>query len=275
MKRTLAVPVLVVLVAGWSALGAGGAGGPSPGIKFASSGVLSRDGSTRYVALYANRGTVVESVRTRDGSIDRSVYFRGTYGLPFVAFDGSTGGLSADGRRLVLSTWPAYGRKAFTRFVVLDPRTLRIRSRLDLEGAFAFDALSPSGSVMYLTRFLGGPGSGRYGVRALSLDTKRLYPGAIIDRREPDEKMTGQPMTRTGSGDGKWAYTLYSRTGKSPFVHALDTVHRRAFCVDVPCQLSANDLSKVRLRLDGAHVLVRLGHRVVARIDRQTFRVTG
>src|SRR4051812_41813590 len=184
MKRTLAVPVLVVLVAGWSALGAGGAGGPSPGIKFASSGVLSRDGSTRYVALYANRGTVVESVRTRDGSIDRSVYFRGTYGLPFVAFDGSTGGLSADGRRLVLSTWPAYGRKAFTRFVVLDPRTLRIRSRLDLEGAFAFDALSPSGSVMYLTRFLGGPGSGRYGVRALSLDTKRLYPGAIIDRRE-------------------------------------------------------------------------------------------
>lgn len=275
MKRTLALPVLIAIALGSWAFAATGAGGPSPGLKFGSSGVLSRDGSTRYVVVWAGRGTVVESVRARDGNVDRSVYFRGTYGLPLVAFDGSTGGLSANGRRLVLSTWPAYGRDAVTRFVVVDPRTLRTRSRVQLEGAFAFDALSPSGSLMYLTQFLGGPTSGRYVVRVLNLDSKRLYPGAIVDRREPDEKMTGQPMTRTGSGDGRWAYTLYSRTGKSPFVHALDTVHRRAFCIDLPIKGWRSWVGRAQMRLGrgGKTVEVRYDGATVARVDTKTFEL--
>ena len=88
---------------------------------------------------------------------------------------------------------------------------------------------------MYLLQYLGKPGAAAqpYAVRAYNWKTKTLYPGAIVDRREPDEKMTGLPMTRTGTASG-WAYTLYSRADKRPFVHALDTVHRRAFCVDLP-----------------------------------------
>ena len=55
-----------------------------------------------------------------------------------------------------------------SRFVVLHPRTLRARSRVTLRGAFAFDALSPGGSLMYLLQYLGGPQSTRYAVRVLN-----------------------------------------------------------------------------------------------------------
>jgi hypothetical protein len=272
--RRLSLPIALAVVACWTAYSAAAAGGPSPGLKFGSTGVLSRDGSTRWVALWAGPGTVVESVRAGDGSVERSAYVRGIYGLPLVAFDGSTGGLSADGSRLVLSTWPAYGRHARTRFLFLDPYTLRVQTRVELEGAFAFDALSPNGSLMYLTQFLGGPRSGRYAVRAVNVASKRLYPGTIVDPREPAEKMTGTPFTRTGSRDGSWAYTLYSRAKGSPFVHALHTSAREAFCIDLPERLRPDGISQARMRVRGGVLQLRLGGRTIARIDRKTFEVS-
>ena len=75
---------------------------------------------------------------------------------------------------------------------------------------------------MYLIQYLGKDPNAiyqPYAVRAFNWNTLTLYPGSIVDRREPDEKMTGRPLARTGSGSG-WAYTLYSRTRKAPFVHA-------------------------------------------------------
>ena len=58
------------------------------------------------------------------------------FGVALVAYDNSAGGLSRDGRRLVVD-WPANGlANAKTRFVVLDPRTLRVRSRITLNGNF-------------------------------------------------------------------------------------------------------------------------------------------
>jgi hypothetical protein len=47
---------------------------------------------------------------------------------------------------------------------------------------------------MYLLQLEGGSGGGLdYDIRALNVRTRRLYPRAIVDRREPDEKMTGIP----------------------------------------------------------------------------------
>jgi hypothetical protein len=271
MRRTLVL--VTVLAAGWAAVAAADGGGPSPGESFGSPGVVGPKGTVRYVTVPAGKGTLLEAVSVRHGDVLRWRYLRGSFGIPLVAYDNTTGGLARNGRRLVLVS---HQSSAVTRIVVVVPSTFRPRTHLQLPGQWAFDALSPSGSLLYLIQYRGSPslGTGQpYAVRALNLNTKRLYASAIVDRREPDEKMTGMPLTRVESRDG-WAYTFYSRAGKGPFVHALDTVHRRAFCVDVPWQLSANELWKARLRIDGGHVLVRLGHRVVARIDRQTFRVT-
>lgn len=270
MRRTLA------LVGILGAVGAGVAtadgGGPSPGISFGSPGVVDRTGTVRYVALPSENGTTIAALGARAGRVLRWNFLNGVFGIPAVAWDGSTGGLTRDGRRLVVTTGASYG-SSVTRFVVLNPRTLRVRSRLMLHGAFAFDALSPAGSLMYVLQYLGDPNSGRYAVRAVNLNTRKLYPGAIVDRREPDEKMTGQPVTRVEGGDGVWAYTLYSRTNKSPFVHALDTVHRRAFCVDLPWHSTPNWLGQSRLQLRGDELLLRVRGKIKARVDRKTFAV--
>jgi hypothetical protein len=105
------------------------------------------------------------------------------------------------------------------------------------------------------------------------VSTGRLYPGSIVDRREPDEKMTGIPMTRVGSDDASWAYTLYSRPNGGPFVHALHTTAREAFCIDVPIGANDNDLSHVRMRLRGGSLELRLRGRTLATIDTRTFEV--
>jgi hypothetical protein len=274
MKRTLAIAMLVA--AAWVSTGSADGGGISPGVSFDGNGIPSRRGDVRYVTVFAGRGSVVEAVRIRGGVVLRSRFLRGMFGIPFVAYDGSVGGLSHNGRRLVLASVPPNFNHPITRFVVLDPRTFRIKTRLRLRGNFAFDAISPGGSLMYLIQHLGPPTSGRYAVRAMNLNTRRLYSGSIVDRREPDEKMTGIPVTRVESRDGTWAYTLYSRTNKSPFVHALDTGHRRAFCIDLPWRSSVRWLGSVRMRMSGGggQLILFTGRKVRATVDTKSFEVS-
>jgi len=269
MKRAL---VLGSFVAGLAVLvGSASGAGPSPGVTFGSPGVVSRDGKLRYLAMRAGGGTLVEAVTTRGGVVRRSRFLQGAFGVPLVAYDGSTGGLSRNGRRLIL-----YSPGTKTRFVVLDPRTLRVRDRLTLSGNFGFDALSPDGSLMYLIQLKSPPnGSGfAYDVRALDVDSGRLYPGAIVDRREPDEKMTGIPMTRVGSADASWAYTLYAKQSAGGFVHALHTTAREAFCIDLPLDLAGEQLGHVRMRVGKNVLVLRLRGKTIAKIDTRTFRVT-
>ena len=271
MKRAL---ILVPLVAGLALVGSAAGAGPSPGVTFGSRGVVSHDGKMRYVALRAGRSTLVEAVTTSGGVVRRSHLLKGAFGVPLVAYDGSTGGLSRDGRRLVLYS-PAGNVHAKTSFAVLDPRTLKARSRFALAGNFGFDALSPNGSTMYLIQIKGGPGGSgvNYDVRALNVNTGHLYPGAIVDRREPDEKMTGIPLTRVGSDDASWAYTLYAKNNGGAFVHALHTTAREAFCIDVSLGVPDDKLAKVRMRVTEDALILRLGSRTLATIDTKTYEV--
>jgi hypothetical protein len=261
MKRALVVGAVLAAVLAGSAAGAG----PSPGIAFGSPGVVSHDGTVRYVAMRAGKGTLVEAITKRTGMV-RSRFLKGLYGLPMVAYDGSMGGLSRNGKRLVVYAWGPQK----TRFVVLDPRTLKVRSRIVLDGGFGFDALSPDGSVMYLLQLKTGL---NYDVRALNVNTGHLHPGTIVDRREPDEKMTGIPITRAGSPDANWAFTLYSKANGGAFVHALHTTAREAFCIDVPLRIADNDMGRVRLRVREGSLDLRLRGKTLATINTRTFEV--
>jgi hypothetical protein len=273
MKRTLVLAAILGAV--WAAVAAADGGGPSPGVTFGSPGVVDKSGTVRFVSMPSSEGTTIAALGARAGRVLRWNYLHGVFGIPAVAWDGSTGGLARNGRRLVVTTGANYGSK-ITRFVVLNPRNLRVRSRFMLHGAFAFDAISPGGSLMYLLQYLGDRNAGRYAVRVYNLNTRELYPGALVDRREPNEKMTGLAMTRTDGPDGTWAYTLYSRTNKSPFVHALDTVHRRAFCVDLPWRASEDWLGRVRMRVssDGTRLVLRALGKTRAVVDTHSFEVS-
>jgi hypothetical protein len=271
MRKTLALAI--ILGAAWAAVAGADGGGPSPGPSWGQPGKVDPSGTIRYVALNAGwNGPVLEGVRVRDGNVLRWRYLRGLVGIPMVAWDGSVGGLSRDGRRLVLASSP--GARS-TRFLLLDPVSLKIRADVRLRGRFAFDALSPDGSLMYLIQYLGRMGAVNqpYAVRAFDWRTRTLLGGAIVDRREPGETMNGQPVARTGSPAG-WAYTLYLRPGKTPFVHALDTVHRRAFCVDLPWRHSDDWIRMVKLRLRGSKLVLSRDGKPIARMDTETLKVS-
>jgi hypothetical protein len=267
MKREL---VLLTILAAWAGVAAAAGGGPSPGLDFGN-GVIAPGGKLRYSALSDGRTTVVESVVIGTGRVQGASYLKGSFGIPRVTFGSDTGGLSRDGQDLVLATWPGF---ATTHFLLLNANTFQIRGRVHLHGSWSFDAISPDGSLMYLIHYLGSPNQiyQPYEVRAFDWNTLKLYAGAIVDRREPDEKMTGRPLARTGSPSG-WAYTLYSRVRKPPFVHALDTVHRRAFCVDLPWRHSGKWIASVRLRVRGGMLELRRGGRMIAQMDRKTLKV--
>lgn len=183
-------------------------------------------------ALYSVRSdgewTTVSSLAPASGG--RSLRLDGRFSLPVVV-DGGTEGLSHDGGTLVLQG-PRSG--ASTRFAVLDGRLATPPRFLDLPGDFSYDAMSPDGSVLYLIEHMPPAGSDHYAVRALDVVTGKLRDGVIVDKRTPDESMTGSPLARAASPDGAVVATLYLRASGESFVHLLGTADGWALCADLP-----------------------------------------
>lgn len=231
MARRLAILALLVFA---SSAPAALADGPMPFAVQGGPGVVSPDGSLRYLTLGTGSNTVLAEVQTKDGMLHYETTLLGSYGIPAITGD-LAGGLSRDGRTLVVGT-PAFTTTT-SRFLVLDTRTLRVRNGIVLDGSFAFDALSPDASRVYLiqhTEAKYGDDS-HYVVRAYDLRTNALLPGRIADRTQKSWVMDGYPLTRTASADGRWVYTLYQNAGDGyPFIHALDTVRGVAHCIGVP-----------------------------------------
>jgi hypothetical protein len=194
-------------------------------------------GSLRYVAVdtTSGHGTDLVEVSTRDHSVGPALRIPGEWGLPYTA--GGAEGLSHDGRKLVLGS-AGVGISSPSRFLVVDPRHMRVLRTIALDGYFTYDALSPNASRLYLIQYTHGRSqdTSRYIVRAYDMRTNRLLPGKIAARSEDaDEKtMTGYAMTRTTGVGGRWVYTLYQKPSGDPFVHALDTVRGVAYCIDLP-----------------------------------------
>jgi hypothetical protein len=278
MKRLAVTSLLLVMGAIATTAGAAAdGGGPSPGVEWGWRGVVSPNGQVRYVAIPSSRDTVVAAVRVHGGRVLRWTSIPGTYGVPRVTLFGAPSGLSRDGKTLVLASQSAApGHNLQTRFAVLNTRTLqlqpatslRARPVIILRGSFSFDAVSPDGSTLYLIQYTSAQDYNRYRVRAYDIAQEQLVPGAIVDKREPDEAMAGSPVDRATTAGGRWAYTLYARQGDAPFVHALDTVKREAYCIDLPLHMSQQRQMRLRLALHGATELrVHAGRKTVAVVD--------
>lgn len=276
MKPLLTLVAALFLAAAVTAVAAKGDGSPyTPGLVQGAEGVVSPDHRIRFVTLATAESTVVAAIRVRTGRVVRSNVLRGFYGVPIVAWDNSTGGVSADGRTLVVGSYgPLPGDPGVTRFAVLRTDTLRKSRVLALRGSWAYDAISPDGSRMFLIEYLAAGQNPRYRVRSLDLHTGRLDPDAVVDRREDEVLMRGQPVTRVTSQDGGWAYTLYARPKHGPFVHALDTVRGEAYCVDLPVRLRQLEQMALRLRMRGDGALeVRNRRERIALVDTATLEL--
>ena len=249
MLRRLLPLALVALLAAPVALADGGS---APA---ASRPLLAPGGKIRYVALTHGRSTTVNASRL-NGVVIRWRDIRGRWNIPGVTLDGTPGGLSGDGRTLVLMQLQNVPFPKRSVFQVVRTSDLAPLQRVVLRGNFAFDALSPDGSRLYLIQRVSQRNLSRYIVRAYALDERRLLPGAIADEAQRGWVMAGYPVRRVTSADGRWVYTFYVRSGAYSFVHALDTTRAVAHCIGIPWKGAQNTLWKLRLSLrDGGRTL--------------------
>jgi hypothetical protein len=262
-----------VLAAAAVLAGTAAGAGPWPGL---AQSVQAPTSGVRYTATRSAGVTTVRAIGGR--GVVAVARFRGAFGIPAVTIAGLAGGLSPDGRLLVLAEPPSYeGLREQSRFLVLSTDRLRLAARLVLRGEFGFDAISPDRRTLYLTQHISSSDLVRYVVRAYALRARQLLPGAIVDKREADEAMRGYPVARASSANGAWVYTLYNRasSGGLPFVHALDTAGRSAFCIDLPHWPAGAEVWNGRLELstDGRQLRVLAPGTTVTTIDTKTLLV--
>jgi hypothetical protein len=248
-----ALAVLVLLAFASDAF----AGGPSY-VAQGGFGVLARDGKTRYVAVPTGNGTAIERIRVRGGAVTTWADLSGSWGIPAPTYSATGGeGLTRDGKRLIVGMSFAGSP---SRFAVLNTRLMRVVDRFTLNGDFAYDALSPDASTLYLVQHVDANDINRYVVRAYDLQSHTLRPGRIADKTQLGWVMEGSALTRTTSADGRMVYTMYSRPGGYPFIHALDTVSGTAHCIGLPWHGDQTPLFNARLQLgdDDGTLAVRM-----------------
>ena len=251
---------------------AAGDGGPAQGAVQGWDGIAR--GAVRYVAVPTPGWTSLEVITRRGGRVLRFMNVKGSWGLPLVAFDGGSDALLHDGRTLVLAevgTGPVLRKRS--TFVFVDTWRMRELARIHLRGHFAFDAASPDGRYLYLTEYVSQQNLAQYRVRAFDLRSGRLLPKIVSDRSSWETTMVGMPISRVNR-EG-WAFTLYGGAGGRPFIHALDTRHVAAVCIDLPWKRDPRLLYNFRLRWDrSGHLVVRGVHgRPLVTIDRGDLRV--
>ena len=216
---------------------ASASGGPAIlGGTYGAGGVTAPGSDYRYATVDAGAGgTIVEQIRPQGGGSAAT-------GASAAAgrYRRSPGSARPADSRRTAAGWrscePRYDSRGLSaspsEFLLVDTRSLEPARRIELDGIYSFDAISPDGRSIYLVEYADARDPLDYRVRRYDVAAGEFRGGAIVDPDEPDEKMTGQPLSRVYSPDGSWAYTLYGG-GSETFVHALDTAHGTAQCIDL------------------------------------------
>jgi hypothetical protein len=213
-------------------------------------------GDFRYVAVPSPGWTSLQVIQRRGGRVLKWMNVKGSWGIPYVTQDASAEALLRDDRTIVLgdATYGAKLRKHST-FMFVDTNHLRVAGTIHLRGHFVFDALSPDARYLYLTEYMSPQDFTAYRVRAYDLRAGRLLPKIVSDRRSWETTMQGWPISRVDRGG--WAFTLYG-TGGRPFIHALDTRHVSAVCINLPWSQEPRRIWEYRLHFDrDGHLVVR------------------
>src|SRR5579859_1685647 len=174
---------------------------------------------------YAVRGGVLEDLDPRSGAVLHSMTLARPYDVPQVAINGMPGGLSQNGRWLVLQT------PGEAHLLVVDTSFASRPVAVDLEGSFVFDGISNDGERLYLLQYLS---ANDYRVRFYNVTARYLDPTVVIDKFDPTEPMTGRRLATVASADGQWQFTVYARANKGAFIHALLMDSPISLCLELP-----------------------------------------
>jgi hypothetical protein len=203
-------------------------------------GVVAPDWSALYTAkdsfAAGQHKTEVRAIDPKTGQTLHETMIAGAYALPVIGPRGSFGGLSPDGRWLVLEATPSQvaGRWQ-SSLVVLDTAFSKAPryARFDGADSYRFDGINNSGDGLYLIQQLASAAQASYKVRFYDLNSGALDPNVVVAKGEADV-MSGARQTAALAPDGEWLYSLYLNTEYGPFIHALNLTNRFAVCIDLP-----------------------------------------
>lgn len=261
--RSVLLSLLLFLLLPAAAAQAGGL--PPTSLDAGPEGVLDHTGDHRFTATPLATKTVLTKSETRGGRVLRASVLHGRWGVPVVANDSTSGGLSAHGRTLVLTRIASGYPRTKTSFAVIDTTRMAIRDSVELDGEWHFDAASPNGRRLHLIEHRDRLDPAQTALRAYDLERDRLLATA--------GRIRGLPITRTTGPEGRWAYTLYA--GRRLFIHVLDTATSSSHRLDLPDKvMSHRRLWALRLAVRRNRVAVVHGDHIVASAARRPRRAS-
>jgi hypothetical protein len=140
--------MLAVLLLPAAAAQAGGI--PPTSLDAGPEGVRDQAETHRFTATPLATRTVLTKSGTKGGRVLRASILDGRWGVPVVSYDGTSGGLSAHGNVLVLTSVAETYPRRRTAFAVVDTASMSIRDTIRLDGDWRFDAVSPHGRRIHL-----------------------------------------------------------------------------------------------------------------------------
>jgi hypothetical protein len=189
--------------------------------------------SPSWTHLYAITGKALADIDPRTGATLHTLALPGAYGLPPATMTGVPGGLSQDGRWLVLQAFDTTSKiPSATHFLLIDTSYAKAPQQIDLQGFFNFDAVSNDGRRIFVIQYVTNT---EYFVRRYDVGAGQLYENVIFDKADGSTAMGGLRLGGVPSRDGQWLYSAYVRQDKSSFIHALALDDSGiAYCVDLP-----------------------------------------
>lgn len=189
--------------------------------------------SPDWAHLYSVSAGALVDLDPQTGSALHMMLLHGDFQLPSATISGLPGGLSQNGRYLVLEAFdtPGAGIPTATHFLVVDTSYKTAAKRIDLIGDFQFDAVSNNGQRVYMIEYLP---VNSYHVRVFDVAAGRLDPTIIVDKSDGSAAMTGLRLAGVASPDSQWLYSVYIREKQGAFIHALSLDGNIAFCLDLP-----------------------------------------
>ncbi len=189
--------------------------------------------SPDWTHLYTVGSGALVDVEPQTGAILHRMQLPAHFELPLATMSGVPGGLSQNGRWLVLESFDATsdGVRYATHLLMVDTSYAKATQQVNLNGFFEFDAVSNDGQRIFLIEYLDG---NQYHVRFYALGAGRLDPNVIFDKSDGASAMAGVRLSGIPTHDGQWLYSVYVREDKSAFIHALNLEAPFALCIDLP-----------------------------------------
>ena len=225
--------------------------------------------------FYALNAKALQDIDPRSGAVLRTTPLHGSFELPPATIGGAPGGLSQNGRWLVLQSFERANGQTVpptaSHMLLIDLKKFEVTDRINLPGYFAFDAVKNDGLGVYVIEYTNAADA-HYRVRVFETPTGQLGSYTVADKGDPNEPMTGVRLSGVFSPDGQWLYSVYARENNSAFVHALNLTQPWAFCLELPGSGWSKDANvfqwSLALTPDGRHLYAANGAMgVVTRID--------